>query len=67
MLLNVLILEFFSFYFYFSFFFCGKIDINKCFCLVFRNVFMFRIEIDELKKIFCDIKMFVVCCVCVGC
>lgn len=54
--LNVLILEFFSLYFHFSSFLRGKIDTNKRLCLVFRNVLTFRIEIDESKKTFCDIK-----------
>lgn len=65
--LNVLILEFFSLYFHFSSFLRGKIDTNKRLCLVFRNVLTFRIEIDESKKTFCDIKMPVVCCARAGC
>lgn len=65
--LNVLILEFFSLYFHFSSFLRGKIDTNKRLCLVFRNVLTFRIEIDESKKTFCDIKMPVVCCARGGC
>lgn len=59
--LNVLILEFFSLYFPFRSLLRGKIDTNERLWLVFRNVLTFRIEIDESKKTFCDIKMHVVC------